>query len=366
MGTSLFAQFPSIGIIGDATPTGWDSDTDLTTTDGVIYTIDNFTLTAGTVKFRQDNSWDNNWGGTTWPSGTGVFNSSTNIPSQPGLYNITFNLDTKEYNFENAGNFSSVDVMGGGATFTMYTTDGITYYSDNVTFDVQTSVQFSVDEGAGMGGNGFPDGTATAGGSVSVPANSYNIVYNIDTGEYMFNFVTISLTGTGVQDWGVDADFTTTDGFSYTLNSYTFQDGEVKFRLNHDWGVTWGNASFPSGTATVVGNGGNIAIPAGTYAVTFNRSTGDFAFTEPTAGTANFSLSALVAYPNPTVGAWTFNAGSDTIDTITLTDISGKVIYSQNVNASQAVVNAGQWAKGIYLACITSGSRVKNIKLVKN
>ena len=52
---------------------------------------------------------------------------------------------------------------------------------------------------------------------------------------------------------------------------------EMKFRANHDWAVNWGSADFPTGTA--IQDGANIPVPYGTYAVTFNCSTGEYTYT---------------------------------------------------------------------------------------
>ncbi|HEY9115829.1 MAG TPA: hypothetical protein VIN10_14115, partial [Bacteroidales bacterium] len=55
-------------------------------------------------------------------------------------------------------------------------------------------------------------------------------------------------------------------------------DGVVtmKFRENADWAVNWGSADFPTGVA--VQNGDNIPVPFGHYRVTFNCTTGEYAF----------------------------------------------------------------------------------------
>jgi len=371
-GTAIMkAQFPSIGIIGDATPGEWTTDTDMTTTDGITYTLNNFTLDTGTVKFRQDNDWPSNWGGTTWPSGTGVFNSQQNIPSQPGLYNITFNLNTLAYNFEAAGNFATVTANVGGTVSSFFTLDGVTYNSNNVVVANDATATFSVN-GAAWGGAGFPTGTATAGGAaIAVPANSYNVTFNATTGAYSFNYVIISITGSGVGGWGTDTNMTTTDGVNYSVNSVTFApdgDGnsEMKFRLNNDWGTTWGAAEYPSGTATVVTDGGNMAIPAGTYSVTFNRVTGAFAFAAPTAGLEGFTAATVMAYPNPSNSAWTFAAGNALISNVTISDLSGKVILSHNANGTQAVVDGSALAAGVYFAKVAAGDAATTIKVVKN
>ena len=52
---------------------------------------------------------------------------------------------------------------------------------------------------------------------------------------------------------------------------------EMKFRANHDWATNWGSADFPTGTA--VQGGDNIQVPYGSYAVSFNCTTGDYTFT---------------------------------------------------------------------------------------
>src|SRR5690606_30586649 len=62
---------PNIGIIGSATPTGWDSDTDMPEVSPGVYEIV-MTLGAGAVKFRADNSWTVNWGSNTFPTGVGT------------------------------------------------------------------------------------------------------------------------------------------------------------------------------------------------------------------------------------------------------------------------------------------------------
>ena len=91
-------NFPSIGLLGDALPGWWYEDVDMTTTDGIIYTLIDYPFSSGEVKFRQDNEWYINWGGYSFPSGWG-FQGGPNIPVPQGTYNVTFNRLTGEYNF---------------------------------------------------------------------------------------------------------------------------------------------------------------------------------------------------------------------------------------------------------------------------
>jgi hypothetical protein len=95
-----FATAQTIGLIGEFN--GWsDPDVDLTTSDNITYTLDNWTLIAdGELKFRQDDAWDTAWGGTSWPSGTGdTTPGGPNIPAIAGTYNVTFNITTGAYDF---------------------------------------------------------------------------------------------------------------------------------------------------------------------------------------------------------------------------------------------------------------------------
>lgn len=68
--------YPTIGILGAATPTGWDSDTDMiqSSFDPHIWFISSITLNQSAggdcdcgFKFRANNGWDVNWGGATNP-----------------------------------------------------------------------------------------------------------------------------------------------------------------------------------------------------------------------------------------------------------------------------------------------------------
>lgn len=78
--------------------------------------------------------------------------------------------------------------------------------------------------------------------------------------------------------WSSDVVMNTSDNVVYTINNYTFLiSGGVKFRQDGAWTNNWGSNTFPTGTGTP--GGANIPVPAGTYDVTFNISTGAYSFT---------------------------------------------------------------------------------------
>jgi hypothetical protein len=95
---STATTYGSIGLIGDATPGGWDAETPMTqsTFDPHIWYIESITLTNGSAKFRANNDWPINWGADTQYSGTGV-GDGPNIPVTATNYKVWFNDLTGQY-----------------------------------------------------------------------------------------------------------------------------------------------------------------------------------------------------------------------------------------------------------------------------
>lgn len=87
------------GVIGDATPTGWDSDTNMTydkATKTLKVTMD---LKVGKIKFRANDSWDLNYGDNDFDGS--LEESGADIPvDAAGNYTITLNLEVAGYAYE--------------------------------------------------------------------------------------------------------------------------------------------------------------------------------------------------------------------------------------------------------------------------
>ncbi|GIV35909.1 MAG: hypothetical protein KatS3mg032_0288 [Cyclobacteriaceae bacterium] len=98
--TANAVPYTSVGVIGPATPNGWDGpDENLTVNPANAYKFSRvLTLIDGELKFRADDAWTVNWGASTFPAGIGV-QSGANIPVQAGTYFVTFNSLTGEYRF---------------------------------------------------------------------------------------------------------------------------------------------------------------------------------------------------------------------------------------------------------------------------
>jgi hypothetical protein len=284
--------YPNIGILGTSL-SGWDNDVDMLTTDGIHYSLLNYPLTVGSVKFRQDDSWGINWGGNTFPTGIALQNDPNNIPiPTSGNYDITFNIKTGEYSFTCVSNCpAAIGIIGTAVPpnndwdtdVNMGTNDGKNYFLKRYTF-TDGEAKFRQDDGWNLswGNNTFPTGTALPGGAnIPVTAGTYNVTFNIETGDYSFTVPSIGILGSALSGWDVDVDMQSTDnGITYTLLNYSFNDGEVKFRQDDSWSINWGNNTFPSGTGYQ--DGPDIPVLAGTYNVTFNILTGEYNFTATT------------------------------------------------------------------------------------
>ncbi len=91
--------YTTIGIIGSATPGGWDTDTDMIQNPSNPYRWSVIiSLTEAETKFRADNDWAVNWGGVGLPSGIGI-KGGPNIAVKEGKYTIHFHSGTGEYTY---------------------------------------------------------------------------------------------------------------------------------------------------------------------------------------------------------------------------------------------------------------------------
>jgi hypothetical protein len=124
---TAFINYPSIAIVGSATAQGWPSDPQvdpnvLSTTDGVHYFLNNITLTNGTVKFRQNNSWTVSWGADGgFPVGT-VSQAGEDLNVGEGTYSITLNKTTGAFTFVQSGTstVNAKHVLFIGNSYTYY------------------------------------------------------------------------------------------------------------------------------------------------------------------------------------------------------------------------------------------------------
>ena len=87
----VLTPITTIGIIGSASPNGWDSDVDMTyvpynaeTKELGYWEAKDITLASGEIKFRANNDWAINWGGDT----NALTQGGDNISVEAGTYDI--------------------------------------------------------------------------------------------------------------------------------------------------------------------------------------------------------------------------------------------------------------------------------------
>jgi hypothetical protein len=393
------AQINSVAIVGQSAG-GWPQTPgnpgpidihQMATTDGVNWTLSSITLTTfqlpdDGIKFRANNDWAINWGSTAFPIGTGNLNGN-NIECVAGTYSVTFNSNTGGYVFTSIGSGYPTIAIVGTATAQgwpndpqtdanqLTTTDGVTYRTNFVTLTAN-ELKFRQDNSwsVSWGGLTFPTGPQTGNESnniVVTTPGTYRCVFNRTNGQYAFDFPSIAIVGEAVGGWPgepgnpgpIDVhQLTTTDGETYTISNLVVttatSGGGVKFRQDNAWSTSWGNEAFPSASSS---NGNNIVTVAGTYNVTFSRSTGAYAFTNALSNT-NFTATKFSVYPNPTNTNWNFNTNNESLNSIEIIDISGKIVITTKENN----IDASILNQGIYFAKISTDNSQQIIKLIKN
>jgi hypothetical protein len=97
---SLILNFEHIGILGSALITDWEKSVpmELINKDKAIWSI-RIKLQNGEIKFRNGNTWNQNWGATRSFDGNAMF-FGDNIPVQQGYYEITLHIKDKKYTIQ--------------------------------------------------------------------------------------------------------------------------------------------------------------------------------------------------------------------------------------------------------------------------
>jgi hypothetical protein len=155
------------------------------------------------VKFRENSDWTVNWGAGDWPSGVGEPNGA-NIPLVAGTYDVTFNYETKEYNFTPnttacgevgmVGDFNTWGDDGSGVPTDVYLRrDPDCEYQFSLTYNFTSStlLLFRINADptfTDVWGGTFPAGQAVndPAAQISVPGGKYNITYNCLSHDFSF------------------------------------------------------------------------------------------------------------------------------------------------------------------------------------
>jgi hypothetical protein len=128
------------------------------------------------------------------------------------------------------------------------------------------------DWGNNIGSDSATGGAVTFNGAnIPVTAGSYKIGLDLNNMTYSIENFSIGIVGGAYNDWGATPDFMLEyDPFSDVFRGLvTLIDGEMKFRLNNDWGTNWGDTGT-DGTLDL--DGANIVVTAGTYFATVDMN----------------------------------------------------------------------------------------------
>ncbi|MCB9426695.1 MAG: T9SS type A sorting domain-containing protein [Flavobacteriales bacterium] len=303
-----------ISLIGEGI-SDWNTDVALTSTDGVNFTLKDYTFAGGGVKFRANNSWSLNWGGTDFPSGTGVKGGQNNIIVLAGKYTVSFNVNTGVYSFSSGCTCPEViaPVCANGVQ-----------YNNSCLADC-------------AGATGYVNGACG---------------------------VTVGIIGTAVNGWDEDVDMVSQGGDAYTL-TYWLKAGDLKFRKDNKWTENWGSTAYPGGTGLL--NGQNIPIPSeGNYTIEFNSATGVYNFEYLTVANYDYNPNniSVKVFPNPTSDIWNISSEEE-ITSVEVVDVSGKIVGNYVPEADSVQIKSSALGSGLYFAVVKTSSSVQTIKLFK-
>lgn len=175
------------GVVGSATPNGWNGpDIKMwNSTDGNLVAY--ATLSAGEIKFRKNNDWGVNLGGS---NGT-LSSGGSNIAVTAGTYKITINVSKNTYSIETY----SWGIIGSGARGwgdnddVAMTYEGSTnsWVVKNIALDGEIKFRLNHSWGTNFGADSTDNPAAalegdikSGGNNIKVPTGTYNVSFSFD------------------------------------------------------------------------------------------------------------------------------------------------------------------------------------------
>ena len=130
-------------------------------------------------------------------------------------------------------------------------------------FKVTQDKNWNVNYG-GSGGN-----LSSTGANIQSPGAGYHkLTVDMNTMKYTLVPYQLSIIGAAtVGGWNTDTDMSWDNSLLKWKVVSNFTSGEMKFRLNHDWGTNWGD---DGANGTLDAGGANINISAGSHTILFN------------------------------------------------------------------------------------------------
>lgn len=167
----------------------------------------------------------------------------------------------------------------------------------------------------------------------------------------------------------------TVDAQTYLLNWSTATESNSDF-FELQRGID-GENFIPIGQVTAAGNSVTLLNysftdhysggPVIYYRLKQVDQNGDYKYYGPIAIEKHFEENELQVYPNPSDGTFTISCWSSSLENpaITITDVSGRVVYTKNLSSSTKELKLStQLPSGVYFLSKTTGNHVVTKKLV--
>ncbi len=267
----------SWGVVGSGAENGWDGP-DMPfykTADAGIF-VAFVTLKDGEIKIRENNDWAVNYGD---DGADGSLDAGgANIVVSAGTYAITFDSNNLTYTIKAL----SWGIVGSAAPNGWDGPDHNFFYdptSDQwralVTLaEGEMKVRMNNDWAVNYGDTGA-DGSLEAGGdNIAVSAGTYLITFNQNELTLEIESIDIpGIVGSGAPNGWDGPDVSLIPDFGrddfWIANNVPIVDGEIKFRMNNDWAVNYGDDGADGSLEL---NGANIVVEAGNYDVELDFS----------------------------------------------------------------------------------------------
>ena len=258
------------GVVGSATPNGWDGP-DIPfykTSESGVYAA-YATLTDGEWKIRKDNDWAVNYGDN-GADGT-LEQDGANIVANAGTYRILFDENALTYTIENYswGLVGSATPNGWDGPDISLTFDPCsdTWWAIADLTDGEWKIRQNNDWGLNYGDDGADGSLEQNGANIAATAGKYLVIVDFNNLSYTIEEIALyGVVGSGTPNgWdGPDIPFTPdfcNEGLYYAYD-VSLSDGEIKFRLDNDWAINYGDTG---GDGILERDGANIPSSAGVY-----------------------------------------------------------------------------------------------------
>lgn len=163
---------------------------------------------------------------------------------------------------------SAANDWGATPDLPMFTTDteGVFVAYVNLT-DGEWKFRENNDWANNLGSGSAADDVSSGGGNFATTAGSFKITLDLNNNKYTKEVFSLGIVGSAYNNWGATPDFKLEyDQYSDVFRGIvTLIDGEMKFRMNNDWGTNYGD---DGADGTLESGSSNIIVSAGIYIAT--------------------------------------------------------------------------------------------------